>query len=208
MLRALVPVVLLAASSCGVPLIGRKTPAPPVALTNPRNPAQRDAALAYAASLIWAEDTGMMHVYHGQYDANLIDTLGTFGTVAPEIGMHRAKSGDLHSGQMQLRVRIQPRPGYLAGYPPGKYGRIAPGAPYLFPSGISYVWVDSLHLYGQAKGDTAGTAKIVVIPADTTLAVDTASVLVFTRDVLNQAVARFSPAVCWDCMVHQWCALH
>ena len=206
--RVMLPVWLLGAVNCGVPMVGRPTPPPPAPL-NPRNPAQRSAALAYAASLIFAEDTGAMHVYHGQYDKNLLDTAGTYGTVAPEVGMHRMHPSDLVAGRIQLRVTIQPGTGYLAGFPPGKYGRIAPGATYWFPPGVSYVWVDSLVLFGLVKGDTIGTARIVVIPADTNLAVDTASILVFGRpDPENHAIARWSPAQCWDCMRQSWCALH
>lgn len=211
--RVVVPVLILVAASCfgNVPMVGRPTPAPNAPL-NPRNPQQRGAALAYAAQLSFAEDTGSSHVYHGQYDWNLLDTAGTVGWVAPEIGMHRMKKSDLQAGagRIQLRVRIQPGPNYLAGFPPGKpYGRSAPGAKYQFPAGVSYVWVDSMVLYQQYKGDTAGTAKIVVIPADTALAVDTATVWVFQRpDPENHAIARWSPAQCWDCMRQSWCALN
>ena len=210
--RVVVPVLLVAAAACFgyVPMVGRPTPAHPG--LNPRNPAERATALAYADSLTFAEDTGTSHVYHGQYDWNLLDTLGTTGTVAPEIGMHRMTSSDLGpgAGRIQLRVNIVPGTGYLTGYPPGKqYGRAAPGAPYLFPPGVSYVWVDSLIKFQPAHGDTIGTAKIVVIPVDTSLAVDTATVLVFQRpDPENHAIARWSPAQCWDCMKSSWCALH
>jgi len=188
------------------PMIGRPTPAPDPALTNPRDPAQRSLALAYGASLFFAEDTGTSHVYHGQYDRNLLDTLGTRGTVAPEVGMHRMRPEDLRRGRIQLRVWIEPGPGYRSGFGRGKYGR-SPGAPYKFPPGVSYVWVDSLQLYRPQRGDTAGTARIVVIPVDTNFVVDTVTVLVFSRDIANQAIARWSPAACWDCMRASWCSL-
>jgi hypothetical protein len=207
--RVVLPVALLvvAVVACGVPMIGRPTPAPPAGL-NPRDSAQRGAVLAFAASLIYAEDTGASHVYHGQYDRNLLDTLGTYGLVAPEVGMHRINDDDLKKGQIQLRVRIQPQPGYLAGYAPGTYGKLTPTSDYLFPPGVSYVWVDSLVRYTPPHGDTAGTAKIVVIPTDSSFVIATASIVVFRRDIANQAIARFSPAVCWDCMRSSWCALN
>jgi hypothetical protein len=207
--RLVLPLLLqLAVIRCGVPVIGRPTPAPPDAVTNPRNPAQRNATLAYAASLSFAEDTGHSHVFHGQYDRNLLDRFGTIGTVAPEIGMHRSRRADLHRGRIQLRVHIWPAPGYLAGFAPGHYGRLAPDSTYWFPPGISYVWVDSLVWYPSPHGDTAGTAQIVVIPEDTMVAVDTASIVVFKSDPMNQAIARWSPAQCWDCMKSSWCKLN
>ncbi|MGH7530656.1 MAG: hypothetical protein ACREMN_09770 [Gemmatimonadales bacterium] len=205
-------IVPLAGAACRpspgdtVPMTGRPTPAPPATLTNPRDPAQRRAAVRYADGLIFAEDTGRSHAFHGQFDRNLLDTLGTIGTVAPEIGMHHSRVADLQRGRIQLRVRIQPGAGYLAGFAPGRYGR-APGQHYRFPPGVSYVWVDSLYLFATARGDTAGTAKIVVIPRDTAFVVDTASILVFRREPMNQAVARWSPAQCWDCMRASWCSL-
>jgi hypothetical protein len=215
MSRVVLPASLLTLVACQgpgladtAPMIGRPTPAPSAALTNPRNAAQRGAALAYGSSLIFAEDVGGSHAYHGQFDRNLLDTLGTVGTVAPEVGMHRMRPADLQRGRIQLRVRIVPRPGYLAGYAAGTYGRLSPGTLYRFPPGESYVWVDSLRLYATPHGDTAGTAQIVVIPVDTSFAVDTTTVLVFRRDIANQAIARFSPAACWDCMRSSWCALH
>ena len=213
-LRLVWPVLSLLAMACRgglspgdtVPMIGRPTPAPLPPLTNPRDPGQRGLALAYGASLKFAEDTGASHVYHGQYDTNLLDTLGTRGTVAPEVGMHRMRPAELQRGRIQLQVWIQPGPGYLTGFAPGTYGRSS-GAPYKFPPGVSYVWVDSLHLYSPQRGDTAGFARIVVIPVDTTFVVDTATVLVFIRDPVNQAIARWSPAACWDCMRASWCSL-
>ena len=153
------------------------------------------------------DDVRGSHAYHGNFDRNLLDTLGTVGTVAPEVGMHRMRPADLRRGRIQLRVRVVPRPGYLAGYAPGTYGRLTPTSDYLFPPGVSYVWVDSLVLYASPREDTAGTARIVVIPTDSSFAVDTASVLVFSRDVANQAISRWSPAVCWDCMRSSWCSL-
>lgn len=210
--RVLLPVSLLTLVACRgpgpddtAPMVGRPTPAPSAFLTNPRDPAQRDSALAYGSRLIFAEDGS--HRYHGNFDRNLLDTLGTVGTVAPEVGMHRMRPADLQRGRIQLRVRIAPRPGYLAGYAPGTYGRLPPDSTYRFPPGESYVWVDSLRLYSPYRADTAGTAKIVVIPVDRSFAVDTATVLVFRRDVANQAISRWSPAACWDCMRSSWCAL-
>src|SRR4051812_32376862 len=109
--RLMLPVLAqLVVIGCGVPMVGRPTPATPAAVTNPQDPSQRVAVLAYAATLFFAEDTGYSHVYHGQYDRNLLDTLGTIGTVAPEIGMHRSSPSELRRGRIQLRVRIQPRP--------------------------------------------------------------------------------------------------
>jgi len=222
-LRLVWPVLsLLAVAACGrtavrevdfasvpdsAPMIGRPTPAPQAALTDPQHPAQRTLALQYADSLAFAEDTGASHVHHGQYDRNLLDRSGTIGTVAPEVGMHRMRPEDLRRGRIQLRVWIEPGPGYRSGFGRGKYGR-SPGAPYKFPPGVSYVWVDRYQRYQPTRGDTAGTARIVVIPVDTTFVVDTATVLVFSRrDALNQAIARWSPAACWDCMRASWCSL-
>lgn len=206
--RGVLPVALLVVSvaACRVPMIGRATPAPPVGL-NPRDSAQRGAVLTFATSLIFAEDS-TSHRYHGNFDKNLLDTLGSIGYVAPEVGMHRISSADLKKGQIQLRVRIQDKPGYLAGYPAGTYGRLAPGSDFLFPPGTSYVWVDSLRFYAHPHGDTVGTARIVVIPADSSFVITTDSVLVYKRDVANQAIARWTPAACWDCMRASWCSLH
>lgn len=207
--RVVLPVALLVVAdvACRVPMIGRTTPAPPPGL-NPRDSAQRGAVLAFADSLIFAEDS-TSHRYHGNSDKNLLDTLGTVGWVAPEVGMGRIKASDLTKGQIQLRVRIVPGPGYLAGYPPGTYGRHAPDSIYRFPPGVSYVWVDSLVVYSPAHGDTAGTARIVVIPADSSFVIDaTQTVLILRRDIANQAIARWSPAACWDCMRSSWCALN
>ncbi len=209
--RLVLPASLLTLVACRgpglaetAPMIGRPTPAPPAALTNPRDPAQRGAALAYGSSLTFLEDVSGGHAYHGNFDRNLLDTLGTMGTVAPEVGMHRMRPADLQRGRIQLRVRIMPG----AGYPAGRYGRLSPAAPYLFPPGESYVWVDSFRLYSVPRGDTVGTAQIVVIPTDTSLAVDTATVWVFSRDIANQAISRWSPRVCWDCMRSSWCVLN
>jgi len=206
--RLVLPATLLMVVACkGVPMIGRPTPVPSPALTNPRDPAQRGAALTYASSLTFLDDVPGSHAYHGNFDRNLLDTLGTVGTVAPEVGMHRMRPADLQRGRIQLRVRVVPRPGYLAGYAPGTYGRLTPTSDYLFPPGVSYVWVDSLVLYSPPRADTVGTARIVVIPTDSSFVVDTASVLVFRRDIANQAISRWSPAVCWDCMRSSWCSL-
>lgn len=209
-LRALLPLLLLlVVLNCGgsavAPMIGRPTPKPGT-LTDPRNNAQRSAALAYGDSLEWAEDS--THKFHGQFDRNLLDTLGTRGTVTPEIGMHRLRREQLDSGRIQLRINIQPGAGYLAGYVPGTYGRLGGTGEYRMPPGKSYVWVDHVTVYGAPHADTIGTAKIVVIPADTTFAIDTTTVQLFARDPFNEAVARWSPAICWDCMRQSWCALH
>ena len=207
--RVVLPVALLVVVvfACGVPMIGRKTPPPPMGL-NPRDTAQRAAVLAFADSLIFAEDT-MSHVYHGNSDKNLLDSLGTIGYVAPEIGMGRISASDLSKGQIQLRVRIVPGTNYLAGYPAGTYGKHAPDSIYRFPPGVSYVWVDSLVMYSPAHGDTAGIARIVVIPRDSSYVIDASrTVPIYKRDIANQAIARWTPATCWDCMRSSWCALN
>ena len=208
-LRALLPgLSLVGVMSCGggsVPLIGRVTPKPGT-LTDPRNPAQRGAAIAYGDSLAWAFDS--THKYHGQFDRNLLDTQGTYGTITPEVGMHRLKRQQLDSGRIQLRIEITPGAGYLNGYAAGSYGRLGGTGEYRFPPGKSYVWVDQLTIYGAPHADTLGSAKIVVIPVDTTYGIDTTTVWMYTRAPFNEAVARWSPAMCWDCMRQSWCALH
>jgi hypothetical protein len=193
-------------------ILGTKhTPPPTVPITDPTDPAQRSAVLAYARSLTFAYDKrdspvartfhsgsldsgkadpyGPNGEYHGQFDQNLLDTFGDSGTVAPELNIHRSSANDLREGRVQLRIDIVPGPGRAA-----KDVFAAVG----FYPGTSYLWVDRL----GPKGDTA---RAVVVPADTTLPIIVREIRVYRTPHWNLAVARWTPATCWSCASEGWC---
>jgi len=195
---------LFAAGAIGC--AGPRTPAPPAPITDPTDPAQRSAVLAYARGLTFAFDTtyggmrdradtshadpyGPGASYHGQFDRNLLNTFGDTGIIAPEVNIHRTREGDLRRGRIQLRIEIIPGPGRSAAEVYASLG--------LYP-GTSYVWVDQ-------RDPVRGTARQVIVAADTIAPADTITIRVIRGERWNQPVARWTPAQCWSCEVAGWC---
>jgi len=189
-------------------LIGRRTPAPSAAVvtalaqdvTRPGalTAADRSAVIAYANGLQFADSThghAPPDKYHGQWDKNLLDTLGSIGLVAPEENIHRTWRRDLawHRGRVQLRITIVSAPGH-----PGS--AVNQDGILLYP-GITYVWVDSLDM---TNGDS-GTARALYIPVDSTRPIQRKLLHVLRGYPWNRAVARWTPAQCWDCVKYDWC---
>lgn len=173
---------------------GPHTPAPPPSITDPMNPAQRGAILAYARTLEFADST--KEQYHGQWDKVLVDTLGDMAMVEPEENIHRTDDAELQRGLIQMRIEV------LVGRPGRKPMDIYNALK--VPPGISYVWVDSLYL-DSAK---VWHARAVVIPQDTTLPPMPRPVTVFRSPgvVWSRAVARWTPFQCWTCTrPGSWC---
>jgi len=190
---------------------GPRTPGPTVPITDPTDPAQRNAVLAYARTLTFAYDKGHRTEvrrfyggdpdsgksdpygpkgeYHGQFDENLLDTFGDSGIVVPEINIHRSRASDLREGRVQLKIVIVPGPGRAA-----KDVFAATG----FYPGTSYLWVDRLN----SKGDSA---RSVIVPEDPTMPIEVRSIGVYPTPQWNLAVARWTPGTCWSCESEGWC---
>src|SRR5512135_77223 len=83
---------------------GPHTPPPPPSITDPMNPAQRGAILAYARTLEYADST--REQYHGQWDKVLVDTLGDMAMVEPEENIHRTDDTELRRGRIQMRIEV------------------------------------------------------------------------------------------------------
>lgn len=184
------------------------TPAPPDSVRRELNvpgdmnhlaAIRRGGVIAYAANLDYA-DSARNHRppdrYHGQWDLNLLDTLGTVGLVQPEINIHRSSARDLEwaSGRVQLRITIVPsarHPGTVVDLEGTR----------LFP-GTTYVWVDSLAIVGDS-----GTARALYIPLDSTRPIQRRLLQVVGTEPppWNHAVARWTPAQCWTCVKFEWC---
>lgn len=181
----------------GEPL-GPHTPAPPASITEPTNRAQRGAILSFAAeSLVFADPANdSTHFFHGQWDRALVDTLGDTAIVEPEVNIHRTDDAELVRGRIQMKiVLLVGRPGRT---PQQIYDAVG------VPPGISYVWVDSLHMDSR----TEGKARKVVVPADTSLETHTRWVHVYRnpQSIWNRAVARWTPFQCWSCVKPGgWC---
>jgi hypothetical protein len=181
-------------------ILGGGTPAPKVPITNPLDPAQRSAVLAYAKDLEFADTLCTSHTqhapgsYHGECDRNLVDTLGTVAIVSPEEHAHRTRSAALRRGRIQLRVEV--RVSRLDLSPQQVYDEIG-----LYP-GVSYFWVDSLAVQ---SGDST-TARAVIVPADSRFPVTFKAIRVYPGKTWNLAVARWTPGQCWSCMKGQWCS--
>jgi hypothetical protein len=189
-------------------LVGPRTPAPPAAVTASLmvdsarlavlSSSDRAAVIAYAGSLEFADSAEMGHPpdrYHGQWDRNLMDTLGTLGLLQPEKNIHRSWKRDLRwgAGRVQLKITIVPSSNH-----PGTI--VSDGGISLFP-GVTYVWVDSLVMTSH----DSGTARALYIPGDSTLPVQRRLLHVLRGKAWNQAVARWTPAQCWDCVRYDWC---
>lgn len=176
---------------------GPHTPAAPPSITDPMNPAQRAAILAYARTLEFADPThDSTEEFHGQWDRALVDTLGDTAIVEPEVNIHRTDDAELQRGRIQMKIVVLVgRPGRT---PQQIYDALG------VPPGISYVWVDSLAMHSP----TAGVARKVVIPADTSLEVRVKPVEVYRNPhvVWSRAVARWTPFQCWSCTKPgSWC---
>lgn len=168
-------------------LAGARTPAPSAAITDPMDSTQRAAVLDYASHLEFAEDS---IEYHGQFDQNLIDTLGTVANVSPEKHIHRTRKSDIRRGRIQLKITIMPRPGRPA---TERYDSLTPG--------VTYVWVDSLVM----RTRDLGTARAVYVPEDPAVPAWRRTIALYRTKRWNQAVARWSPAQCWVCEKSGWC---
>lgn len=177
------PLIAAGAIGCG----GPRTPAPPAPITDPTDSAQRSAVLAYANSLEFAEDT---NEYHGQFDRNLVDTLGTMVIVAPQVNIHNTRKRDLRRGRIQLKITITPRPGRP---PTERYDSLTPG--------VTYVWVDSLVMTTPDRG----TARAVYVPEDPAVPAWWRTITLYRTPHWNQPVARWTPAQCWVCERSGWC---
>jgi len=190
--------------------VGHRTPAPAAAVTTSLmvngdsahlaalSSTDRAAVIAYAESLHFADSMASHHPpdrYHGQWDKNLMDTLGTIGLVQPEENIHRTWQRDLRwgAGRVQLKITIVPSLNHPKTI-------VSDGGIGLFP-GTTYVWVDSLIMAGR----DSGTARALYIPVDTTLPVQRRLLHVLRGNPWNQAVARWTPAQCWDCVRYDWC---
>lgn len=190
--------------------VGPRTPAPPAAVITSLmvsgdsarlaaiSASDRAMLIAYAESLSFADSAESHHPpdkYHGQWDKNLLDTLGTVGLVQPEENIHRTWKRDLRwgAGRVQLKITIVP-----STHHPGTI--VADDGILLFP-GTTYVWVDSLMMTGR----DSGTARALYIPDNTTLPVQRKLLHVLRGNPWNQAVARWTPTQCWDCVKYDWC---
>jgi len=172
-------------------LVGARTPAPPATITDPMDSTQRSAVLTYARSLTFAEDTvDTSHKYHGQFDRNLIDTLGDTVIVAPQENIHHTRRGDLRRGRIQLRIRIIQRQGRP---PTERYDSLPPG--------VTYVWVDHLVMTNSRHGK----ARAVFVPEDARFDVWSDTIDYVKTKGWNQAVARWTPRTCWSCDLTGWC---
>jgi len=193
----------------GSGLIGKRTPKPSAAVVKALDvdsaglislsTANRVAVIAYAESLTYADSASSHHPpdrYHGQWDKNLLDTLGNIGLVQPEENIHRNGTGDLAwgSGVVELKITIVPSPARAPAAV--SYGGVS------FAPGITYVWVDSLVM---ATRDS-GTARALYIPASASYPVQRRVIKVLRGEYAwNRAVARWSPAQCFSCVKYDWC---
>ena len=127
----------------------RGTPAPPITITDAALTGQREAVLAYAATLDFDSVT------HGAYDRQRLtlydsaagkDTLGPLGAVYPERRSHLNDTSDL-SGPGRIVAMI---------VTDGPYPKLG-----LTAAGVVYVWVDRLRVSGDS-----GSARAVFVPAD------------------------------------------
>lgn len=180
--------------------LGSRTDPPPESVTNPLDPAQRGAVLAYARGLTYADTVCESHTqhdsaneYHGQCDFAIVDTLGTIAIVSPEVNIHRSHGADLRRGRVQLRIEIRlARPDLDSLRVYESLG---------VPPGVSYLWVDSLT--STAEGSTA---RAVVVPANGSLPARAKPVRLYQGTTWNQAVARWTPGQCWTCKGSEWCS--
>jgi hypothetical protein len=178
--------------------VGPHTKAPPLSITDPMNRGQQAALVAFARdSLEFADPTyDSTHLYHGQWDRALVDTLGDTAIVEPEVNIHRTDDSELVRGRIQMKIVV------LVGRPGRTSQQIYEALK--VPPGVSYAWVDSLKM----DSPTHGAARVVVIPADTSLEATSRTVEVYRnpRAIWNRAVARWTPFQCWTCVKPGgWC---
>ncbi len=189
---------------------GRRTPPPPAAVSKALaisgdsarlaglSAAERAAIIDYASHLTFADSADAdapQDRYHGQWDRNLLDTLGSIGVLLPEVHIHRTWKRDLAfgRGRIQLKITIVPAPNHP--------GTVVNEDGILLHPGLTYVWVDSLVSNGRDKI----TARALYIPADDRLPVQRRLLHVLRGKRWNQAVARWTPGQCWDCVSSDWC---
>jgi hypothetical protein len=139
-----IAVIVAAAWACK----GYHTETPPIPVTNAASPQQRDSVLAYArrqkydSTTHGAADRQLLTIYDS---SSKVYQVGPVGTIYPESGAARNDYADLGG-----RGRV--------------IGSISVDSPYpklgLHP-GVSYVWVDSLTIYGDT-----GRGRAIII-ADT-----------------------------------------
>jgi hypothetical protein len=183
----------------------------------------RDSILAYARSLTYADSA--TPAYHGQWDLNLLDTLGTMGLVEPEVHIHNTPLSDLawendSGGRVQLRITIAPS----ANHPNAVVELYSSGSPdtvHLYP-GTTYVWVDSMVFDGNS-----GTARAVYVPVDTARPIERRLLHMLRsggdrpgdQPPWSRAVARWTPSIvttqnggsmdplehCFECATSGWC---
>ena len=157
---------------------------PPSSITDPSDPAQRSAVLAYARSLKFDDYT------HGAYGENLLDTLGTVGRIYPEVHSDRTLRERFPHGRIYVRVEIAPgRKNSSVGYRS-------------FPPGTSYVWVDDLSDVGDS-----GTVRGIIIPADPMLPTTVVAIQVHPGVRVDVPLARWTDkSQCWSCTKPgSWC---
>jgi hypothetical protein len=159
------------------------TIAPPPEITDPTDPAQRSAVLAYARSLKFDDFT------QGASAENLLDTLGTVGRLYPEVDNGRLREADFPRGRIQLRVEILP-------------SREHPDVGFKsFGAGASYIWVDNFRV-----SDGSGTARGIIIPVDSTQPATVVNLTVHGGLNVETALARWTlKGVCWSCESGGWC---
>jgi hypothetical protein len=200
-------------------LAGDRTPAPPASIPCTPDTGQRNAVLAYARTLQFAEYIDSSDVYptdplgkhergrdpyhghggpyHGQWDKDLVDTFGDVVILEPEVNIHRSRASDLRCGRIQMRMRL--RVGQNGRGPVQIYDSLK------VPPGVSYLWVDSFQLINS---DSGGTAREVIFPVDPGLPVRIEKVWVYPNGntIWNRAVARWTPSKCWSCPSSYWCS--
>jgi len=155
-----------------VGIYGRTTAAPPSAITDPTDPAQRAALLSHARSLRFDSIT------HGARDRQYLDSIeinrstndtavfvSRLASIIPEANAHRNSLGDLMSGKGRITAAVMVHD-RTRGYPKLD-----------LPQGLSYLWVDSFERTAGWWPDS-GRARVVIIPDDQTLPVITRQIVI------------------------------
>lgn len=178
-LTVLLAVMTAAAAACEAPEVGEEveeegTPAPPADLTDPLMPMQRDAALAYARQLEfaegeehhWAWDKQHLDVVETDAEGNRQVVRGPLGTIWPEVNSHANSEEDLQRGRILAKIEMD-----------SAYQKLG------LPRGVSYIWVDGRSPTGEGErtvqqerpeGGQEGTRyRAVVVPEDPNAEPDT-----------------------------------
>jgi hypothetical protein len=174
---------------CPSPPQGPLTPAPPIAITDPADPVQRDSLISYARRLVY--DTS-----YGAFDKNLLTTAGDTGTIWPEENIHRTPRDTLErGGRIQLRIVVTSAGTH-------SFRDTLPGIWAYLPRDTSYVWVD------RRGRNSVGvdTARAAIIPVNRSDRVRFKEVVVHRERVAsNRALVQWTPAKCWSCEGGYWC---